>query len=269
MTGSAGFGAGRPERHCATGRRQRDRVRARSDHQPGQWRAIAPARKRRLHRGQSGAREEQRADGARFDWRGASFSLENKAAVSTTGALANNGYLYLEANPGDGGSSLTVAEDADQQRQSRHRQRLTLGVGRGDGGVARQYRQNPTDRLRRQPGAPRRGRHRGIRRRGNLERTSVSGDSAIEFKSGQITSLAANAQLHLGGNDAFIEDSGALGSNSALKGLASIGAGATFGLHNKAAVSTSGALANATDTSVGSTSRSRGDGGSSLTVGGR
>ena len=42
----------------------------------------------------------------------------------------------------------------------------------------------------------------------------------------QITSLAANAQLHLNGNDAFIEDSTALGSNSALTGLASIGAGA-------------------------------------------
>ena len=54
----------------------------------------------------------------------------------------------------------------------------------------------------------------------------LSGDSAIEFASGQITSLAADAQLILDGNDAFIEDSTALGSNSALTGLASIGAGA-------------------------------------------
>ena len=36
-------------------------------------------------------------------------------------------------------------------------------------------------------------------------------DSAIEFKSGQITSLAAGAQLRLNGNDAFIEDSTARG----------------------------------------------------------
>ena len=49
----------------------------------------------------------------------------------------------------------------------------------------------------------------------------------IEFASGQITSLANGAQLTLDGNDAFIEDSTALGSNSALTGLASIGAGAT------------------------------------------
>jgi hypothetical protein len=50
--------------------------------------------------------------------------------------------------------------------------------------------------------------------------------------------------LHLNGNDAFVEDSTALGSNSALTGLASIGSGATFDLANKASVSTTGALAN-------------------------
>jgi hypothetical protein len=70
------------------------------------------------------------------------------------------------------------------------------------------------------------------------------GDSAIEFPSGEITSLAANAILRLNGSDAFIEDSKAPGSNSALTGLASIGAGAIFALRNKAAVSTSGSLAN-------------------------
>jgi hypothetical protein len=68
----------------------------------------------------------------------------------------------------------------------------------------------------------------------------LAGDSAIEFASGEVTSLAAHAQLHLYGSDAFIEDSTALGSNSALNGLASIGAGAILGLHNKAAVSTTG-----------------------------
>ena len=69
----------------------------------------------------------------------------------------------------------------------------------------------------------------------------LSGDSAIEFASGPITSLAANAQLGLNGTDAFIEDSAALGSNSALTGLASIGAGASFGLANGASVSTTAA----------------------------
>ena len=93
----------------------------------------------------------------------------------------------------------------------------------------------------------------------------LTGDSAIEFASGEITSLAAKAQLHLNGNDAFIEDSTALGSNSALTGLASIGANAIFDLENGASVSTTGALAN--DGSVYLDGYS-GDGGSSLTVAG-
>ena len=93
----------------------------------------------------------------------------------------------------------------------------------------------------------------------------LSGDSAIEFASGQITSLAADAQLHLNGNDAFIEDSTALGSNSALTGLASIGAGATFDLENGASVSTTGALVNDGDVYL---DVNAGDGGSSLTVAG-
>jgi hypothetical protein len=93
----------------------------------------------------------------------------------------------------------------------------------------------------------------------------LAGDSAIEFGSGQITSLAANAQLHLNGSNAFIEDSKALGSNSALTGLASIGAGAILGLHNGSAVSTFGSLVNDGTIRLDFV---RGDGGSSLTVGG-
>jgi hypothetical protein len=93
----------------------------------------------------------------------------------------------------------------------------------------------------------------------------LSGDSAIEFGSGQITSLAANAQLHLNGNDAFIEDSKALGSNSALMGLASIGAEAIFGIQNNVAVSTSGSLANDGTIRI---DFNGGHGGSSLTVAG-
>jgi hypothetical protein len=70
----------------------------------------------------------------------------------------------------------------------------------------------------------------------------LAGDSAIEFASGEITSLAASAHLGLIGSDAFIEDSSATGSNSALTGLALIGAGALFALHDGAVVSTTGVL---------------------------
>ena len=84
------------------------------------------------------------------------------------------------------------------------------------------------DRLQRQPGAPRRtAGSAGFGTAGVLSGyVRLAGDSAIEFASGEITSLAAGAHLGLNGNDAFIEDSTALGSNSALTGLASIGAGA-------------------------------------------
>ena len=92
---------------------------------------------------------------------------------------------------------------------------------------------------------------------GNVE---LAGDSAIEFASGEITSLAANAQLRLNGSDAFIEDSKAPGSNSALMGLASIGAGAIFELENGASVSTTGALINDGNVNIAA--------GSSLTLAG-
>ncbi len=94
----------------------------------------------------------------------------------------------------------------------------------------------------------------------------LAGDSAIEFTSGEITSLAANAQLRLNGSDAFIEDSGkGLGSNSALSGLATIGAGAVLGLHNGASVSTTGSLVNDGNIRLDIVG---GNGGSSLTLAG-
>jgi hypothetical protein len=74
---------------------------------------------------------------------------------------------------------------------------------------------------------------------GNVE---LAGDSAIEFKSGQITSLAGSAQLLLYGSDAFIEDSTKLGSDSALTGLANVSG--SLVLENDASMSTDGALVN-------------------------
>jgi hypothetical protein len=93
----------------------------------------------------------------------------------------------------------------------------------------------------------------------------LAGDSAIEFESGEITSLAAGSHLGLNGSDAFIEDSTAEGSNTALTGLASIGAGATFTLHDGTAVSTTGALVNDGNVYL---DRVDGNGGSSLTLAG-
>ena len=65
-------------------------------------------------------------------------------------------------------------------------------------------------------------------------------DSAIEFRSGQISTIGASSQLTLDGSNAFIED-GASGSNSALSGLTNVG-GSLY-LANGASLAT-GALTN-------------------------
>ena len=93
----------------------------------------------------------------------------------------------------------------------------------------------------------------------------LSGDSAIEFASGQVTSLAASAELILFGNDAFVQDSTALGSNSALTGLASISAGATFDLEIGASVSTTGPV---TDSGILGVDDFSNSGGSTLSIAG-
>ncbi len=71
-----------------------------------------------------------------------------------------------------------------------------------------------------------------------------AGDSAIEFASGQITTIGASSKLNLNGNDAFIEDSTALGSNSALTGLARSAPERRSISQQAPPVSTTGALAN-------------------------
>jgi fibronectin-binding autotransporter adhesin len=197
---------------------------------------------------------------------GAIFGIHNKAAVSTTGALANDGHIRLDFVDGDGGSSLTLARALTNSG--------SLRVGNGSlsasdkvtaaaldntgfigltGSAANQALLDVTDAA-------------GFGTAGVVSgNVQLSGDSAIEFTSGQITSVAASAQLHLDGKDAFIEDSTKLGSNSALTALASISAGAAFTLENKAAVSTTGSLVNNGQVNLDTNG---GDGGSSLTVGG-
>jgi hypothetical protein len=199
---------------------------------------------------------------------GAIFGLHNKAAVWTTGSLDNDGHIHLDFVAGDGGSNLTVGGTLTNSGS------LTIGntaLSASDevtasaldniGGNLRLFGSGANQALLEvtagSAGFGTAGVLRGFVR--------LVGDSAIEFKSGEITSLAAHTQLRLNGNDAFIEDSTALGSNSALAGLASIGYDATFALRNGAAVSTTGSLDNKGYIFL---DLARGDGGSSLTLAG-
>jgi hypothetical protein len=150
----------------------------------------------------------------------ATFSLENGASVSTTGSLTNDGLISLDANTGDGGSNLTVGGTLTNDVE------LTIGnttLSASDAVATASLDNTGLIQL--------------IGSGANLDVTGsagfgtagvlsgavgVYGDSAIEFASGQITSLAAHAQLYLNGNGAFVEDSTAPSSNSALTGLASM-----------------------------------------------
>jgi hypothetical protein len=71
---------------------------------------------------------------------GALLDLDNGAAVSTTGALANDGTLQIDANNSGGGStggsSLTLAGGLTKLA-TLPRDDEALGIGRGDGDVAR------------------------------------------------------------------------------------------------------------------------------------
>ncbi len=102
---------------------------------------------------------------------------------------------------------------------------------------------------------------------------AVNNGGMIEFASGQIATIANGASLLLNGSQAFVADAGALTSNSALAGLATVAGSLT--LANGATVKTTGALAVAASKSIaldsyGSTYSSAITflGGSTLTVGG-
>ncbi len=197
----------------------------------------------------------------------ASFTLNDQAAVSTTGALVNDGNVDLDTNAGDGGSSLTLTGALTNSAD------LVIGnatLSASDKVTAASLANTGAIHL---VGSSANQALLDVAGSAGFGTTEVlsgyvglAGDSAIEFSSGQITSLAANAQLHLNGNDAFVEDSSALGSNSALTGLASIGAGARFDLENSASLSTTGGLVN--DGDVLLDIDRRGGGGSSLTLAG-
>ena len=216
---------------------------------------------------------------------GASFALHDRAAVSTTGALVNDGSVRLDRLGGNGGSSLTLAGALANSGD------VVIGnttLSASDRATASSLDNTGSIHLT-GSGANQAlldvtAGSAGFGTAGVLSGyVSLAGDSAIEFASGQITSLAANAQLTLSGNSAFIEDNSALGSNSALQGLSNIHG--TLSLDDGASLSTTGALANDKFINLGdgaalSTTGAlandgnvyldivAGDGGSSLTVAG-
>ena len=119
-------------------RRQRDRVRERADHQPGRGAILSL-------NGNDAFIEDSTALGSNSALTGlasivadAALDLENGASVSTTGALANDGFVAIDIVGGDGGSSLNIGGTLTNSDTALwNRQRHPLGVGQGDGGGAR------------------------------------------------------------------------------------------------------------------------------------
>jgi hypothetical protein len=195
------------------------------------------------------------------------LSFESAGTNTVTTFLDDAGHLWVDHNPGEGGTTLDIGETLTN---SNH---LVIGnttlsatddvtaasvdnTGRIYliGSAAEQALLDMSDSA-------------GFGTAGVLSGyVRLAGDSAIEFQRGQITSLAAGAHLGLVGNDAFIEDGTAPGKNSALNGLASIGRGAVLALHDGASVSTTGGLAN--NGYIYLDTNSADSGGSTLTVGG-
>jgi hypothetical protein len=194
------------------------------------------------------------------------LSFESAGTNTVATFLDNSGFLYVDHNAGEGGTTLNIGGTLTNSH------RLAIGnatlsasdevkaAALDNTGTIHLIGSGANQALLDVAGSA------GFGTAGVLTGdVRLVGDSAIEFATGEITSLAANAILRLNGSDAFVEDSSALGSNSALTGLASIGQGAILGLHNGSAVSTTGALEN--DGTI-RLDIGRGDGGSSLTVGG-
>ena len=171
------------------------------------------------------------------------LGLNNKAAVSTNGALANDGNIRLDTNAGDGGSSLTLAGALTNSGS------LTIGnatlygsdkvtaAGLDNTGAINLTGFRANQALLDVSGSPGFGTAEVLS--GHVQ---LVGDSAIEFTGGQIATIAAGSGLTLSGKGAVIEDSTALGSNSALTGLSNVSG--ALNISGGASLSVAGALTN-------------------------
>ena len=187
--------------------------------------------------------------------------------MSTSNSLANDGNVYLDRVGGNGGSSLTLAgalSNSGSLRIGNTKLSASDKVTAASldntssinliGSSANQALLDVTGSA-------------GFGTARVLGSTiELAGDSAIEFASGQISTIAAFSHLYLSGDDAFIEDSNALGSNSALTGLTDVAGSLTLSSTVASVSTTRRPLAIANNGSVDVDPGN--DGGSSLTVAG-
>ena len=178
----------------------------------------------------------------------AALTFLDAGASSVTGGVTNVGSLGLDSSSGDGGSSLTIGGKLTNDG--------TLQIGPGDltlSAASTVYARNLANLQGTAYGTIYLygsstaeatldvGSAAGFGAAGVLYGgVSLSDDALIEFKSGQIATIAADSALSLNGPNALVADASDTGSNSALKGLGTVAG--SLGLYDGATVTTSGAL---------------------------
>ena len=196
------------------------------------------------------------------------FDLED-ASLTTTGALTNQGYLYLDNSYGDGGSTLSVGQTLVNEGRlwigalngdlSANSTVTATGVNNTGGSIVLEGNGSNQALLDVTTGSASLGTTAGEL----AGIVTLESNSAIAFASGALTTIELGGEFNLYGDQAFVEDSGSLGSNSALNITTDNG---DWSLYEGAAVATS-------NLTVGSTglltidSNSSGD--SALTISGR
>ena len=198
----------------------------------------------------------------------AELSFESAGTNTVTTFLDNTGFLYVDHSAGEGGTTLNIGTLTNSHRIWIGNPTLsapdevtaasldnTGGIGL-NGSSADQSLLDVT-------GAAGFGTAGTLTGNVLLGQNGLNDDSAIEFLSGQISTIAASSELTLSGSSAFIEDSTALGSNSALTDLTDIAGSLT--LVNGASVSTTGALTNSGFLGL---DNNYAQGGSTLSIGG-
>ncbi len=204
----------------------------------------------------------------------ATIDINNRASLTFTDAGASTvaggatvkygGALYLDASGGDGGSALTIG--------GRLTNSGTIEIGPSDNtlsaastieaahlsstGTLDLYGSSTVQAVLDVTSGAGFGTAETLTGQVNL-----SDDALIEFKGGQITTIAASGALRLIGSQAFVADASNTSSNSALKGLETVTG--VLELEKGATVKTSGDLANGGSIALDSYS---GGGGSLLNI---
>ncbi len=189
------------------------------------------------------------------------LQLQDGAVLTTGGGLNNSGSIYLDYYNGDGGSDLSITGTLTN---SNYIQIGNGGLSSADEISAVGLVNTGTIQLEGSTSYEATlaiAAAAGFGTAGELTGTvELSGDSRVEFSSGEITTIGAGSELSIDGTQAFVSD-GTTNSNNALTGLAS-NAGTLF-LVSGASVAPSGGLNNSGSIYL---DYYNGDGGSDLSI---